>query len=118
MIFNPPIAVKLGNVNGPVPVQLNTRLEEDVVVKLLAVPAIYGPDNVNVLLPTANVPAVNVKVPLTVGLLFKLYVCPLVFIVRLLIAVKLGSVNGPVPVQLNTKLEVELEVTLFTVPEI
>ena len=48
MIVKLLIAVKFGSVNGPAPVQLNMRLEEDVVVKLLTVPEMYGPFNVKV----------------------------------------------------------------------
>jgi len=41
----------------------NTRLEEDVVDKLVGVPAMEGPFSVSVLAPTAKVPDVNVNVP-------------------------------------------------------
>lgn len=70
------------------------------------------------LLPTLNVPALSVSVPDMVGLLLRSYCRPLVFKVRLLIAVKLGSVTVLVPVQFNTTLDEELVLRLLTVPEI
>src|SRR5438552_2295316 len=44
-----------------------TKFEDEVVVRLEAVPAIPGPLKVRVLEPTASAPAVKVSVPVTVG---------------------------------------------------
>lgn len=45
------------------------------------------------------------KFPDIVGLLLKLYDCPVELIVSPPKVVNVGKVNGPVPVQFNTRLE-------------
>ena len=44
----------------------NDKVEEDEVVRLLAVPAMAGPFKVSVFAPTVSAPLVSVKAPLTV----------------------------------------------------
>jgi hypothetical protein len=61
-------AVKFGNVKGPVPVQFNTKLEEEVVVILFTLADGYAPFKVSVLLPNDKFPEVKVSVFATVKL--------------------------------------------------
>ena len=56
-----------GIANGPALVPPKDKFEEDVVVKLVAVPAIAAPFKFKVFAPTVNVPVVKVRVPFTVG---------------------------------------------------
>jgi hypothetical protein len=53
----------LDGIKTPAVVPPNTRLDTAVVTRFVGVPAIVGPFNVRIFPPTANVPAVSVRVP-------------------------------------------------------
>jgi len=55
-------------IKTPAVVPPNTRLDDEVVLKFVGVPAMVGPFNVSVFAPTENVPDVRVRVPPTVTL--------------------------------------------------
>jgi hypothetical protein len=59
-------ATTLVGIKTPDDVPPKTRLEAAVVMRFDGVPAIAGPFNVSVLLPTVKVPAVRLSVPSTV----------------------------------------------------
>ena len=58
-------AVILDGMFTPTELPPNDNEEEEVVIKLVAVPAIVGPLKVNVFDPTVKVPLLKVKVPAT-----------------------------------------------------
>ena len=60
-----------GILNGPAFDPPKDKSDDEVVAKLVAVPAIAPPFNANVFVPTVNVPVVKVSVPVIVGLAAK-----------------------------------------------
>jgi hypothetical protein len=65
VIESPFKAVTLEGIRTPAEVPPNTRLDADVVERFEGVPAIVGPLSVSIFPPTARVPEVSVRVPLT-----------------------------------------------------
>ncbi|HEY5138433.1 MAG TPA: hypothetical protein VIJ25_03825, partial [Methylococcales bacterium] len=63
VIERPVKATTFDGIKTPAVVPPNTRLDPGTVIKFKGVPAIVGPFNVRVFPPTANVPAVSVRVP-------------------------------------------------------
>jgi hypothetical protein len=64
-IERPNKEVTLVGIKTPGVVPPNTRLDTAVVIKFEGVPAMVGPFNVSVFIPTLKVPAVRVRVPFT-----------------------------------------------------
>ena len=94
----------------------NTRFEDEVVDRLVAVPAIVGPFKVRVLEPTANVPLVRVSVPATVRSPPKFMPLAL-FIIRLLSPFVTEGSDVAAPAPPNVILEVDPPVRVPLVVE-
>ena len=113
-LFN---AVTLLGILTPLELPPKTRLDDEVVARFAGVPAIVGPLSVSVLAPTVNVPLVKVRVPLIVGLPFKLTPL-LLLIVKLYNAVTLLGMLIPVELPPKTRLDDEVVASLDGVPAI
>ena len=110
-------AVTLEGITVPAKELPIVRLEEEVVVRLVAVPAMAAPFSVSVLLPTLNAPFVNVRVPLKAR--FPSSETPLLLlIVRLVNEVKFDGIVILEDDPPNERLEVASNTSLVGVPAI